>query len=101
MKLYDFTGHLRPLPPGIDLPIQISGKVCLPQDIQPVHSDLIKLAAEMAQTGCGISDTHPPRATRSYWLREVERADDRARALAQRLADIAKRLSPSGEGGRS
>lgn len=34
MKKYQFTGHLTPLPPGVKLPIQISGDVYLPADVE-------------------------------------------------------------------
>ncbi len=98
MRLYDFTGHLSPLPPGINLPMQISGKVCLPADIEPIRTALIKLAAEMARQGAGISENHPARATRGYWLREIEKADDRVRSMAQDIADICNRLAPSQRG---
>lgn len=95
MKYYDFTGHLTPLPPGIKLPLQISGKVCLPEDLQPIFSELVKLAADMAVHGSGVSswsEDHPQRARRGYWLREIEKADDRARELAMKIRDIANKL---------
>jgi hypothetical protein len=33
MQQYDFTGHLRPLPPGVKLPIELCGKVYLVTDV--------------------------------------------------------------------
>jgi hypothetical protein len=33
MQQYDFTGHLTPLPPGVKLPLQLSGKVYLVQEV--------------------------------------------------------------------
>jgi hypothetical protein len=33
MQRYQFTGHLSPLPPGVKLPLQLSGEVYLPADV--------------------------------------------------------------------
>lgn len=37
MQQYDFTGHLSPLPPGVKLPLQLSGKVYLVSDVEPLR----------------------------------------------------------------
>lgn len=101
MKIYDFTGHLSPLPPGIRLPLQISGKVCLASDVRDIHGELIKLAAELVR-GAGLpspyGEDHPSRRRRAYWLRELERANDTNREFAMRLRQIADRLSPTVNG---
>ena len=34
MQKYQFTGHLSPLPPGVKLPLQISGDVYLASDVE-------------------------------------------------------------------
>lgn len=98
MIVYDFTGHLNPLPPGIRLPLQISGKVCLAADVREIHGELIRLAADLVR-GTGLpssfGDDHAPRRTRGYWLRELERAHDSNRELAMRLRKVADRLSPT------
>jgi hypothetical protein len=37
MQQYHFTGHLSPLPPGVKLPLQLSGQVYLASDVDPVR----------------------------------------------------------------
>lgn len=34
MKRYQFTGHLSPLPPGVRLPLQLSGEVYLISEVE-------------------------------------------------------------------
>lgn len=34
MIRYRFTGHLTPLPPGIKLPLELSGEVYLPSEVE-------------------------------------------------------------------
>jgi hypothetical protein len=34
MQKYQFTGHLSPLPPGVKLPLQISGDVYLAREVE-------------------------------------------------------------------
>lgn len=98
MKVYDFTGHLSPLPPGVKLPLQLSGKVCLAADVREIHAELIRLAADLV-CGTGLpssfGEDHAPRRTRGYWLRELEKALDSNRELAVRLRQVADRLSPT------
>lgn len=40
MQQYDFTGHLTPLPPGLKLPLQISGKVYLVTEVDARIAEL-------------------------------------------------------------
>ena len=105
MKLYDFTGHLSPLPPGIKLPMQISGKVCLPSDVVPIHSDLIKLAAEILRTpNMPLTFEYrtwyasTPIAERRAVCKEAEAAHEQCRQWAIKIKAIADRLSPQGSG---
>lgn len=99
MKIYQFSGHLSPLPPGINLPMQISGEVCLPADLFPIKRDITNIAAELAR-GTGLPSSYdedqPRGMRRRYWLDQLEQAHQTNRDLAIRLADIAKKLSPSG-----
>lgn len=38
MQKYKFTGHLSPLPPGVKLPLQISGDVYLASDVESLRA---------------------------------------------------------------
>lgn len=40
MQKYGFTGHLSPLPPGVKLPLQISGNVYVAADVDPMLREL-------------------------------------------------------------
>jgi hypothetical protein len=103
MRLYDFTGHLSPLPPGINLPMQISGKVCLPTEVVPIHSDLIKLAAEIlhAPNMPATADDRTwyvstPMAERRKVCKEAEDAHEQCRVWALKVKAIADRLALQG-----
>ena len=68
MNVYDFTGHLSPLPPGVKLPLQLSGKVCLAADVAELYAEVIKLAAELARgTGLPPDDNADHKPRRSRW----------------------------------
>lgn len=50
MIKYLFTGHLTPLPPGIKLPLALSGEVYLPNEVEAEIAKLKKAhAAEVAE----------------------------------------------------
>lgn len=55
MQKYQFTGHLRPLPPGIKQPFEISGEVYLPSDVEArirlLETALTKIIAEAEGAG--------------------------------------------------
>lgn len=40
MQKYEFTGHLSPLPPGVKVPLQISGDVYIANDVQEMLREL-------------------------------------------------------------
>lgn len=93
MKLYQFTGHLTPTPPGM-LPMQMSGPVYLASE---VRSEILKLAADLVRgnllpaietdTWCKTT----PLAERSRIARAMDDAHERHKELAMRL----KRLTES------
>lgn len=60
------------------------------------YPELINLAAEMAR-GIGLpspySDDHPTRRTRSYWLQQLEQADERVKHWAMDVKAIADKIS--------
>lgn len=93
MKLYQFTGHLSPTPPGM-IPLQMSGEVYLAAE---VRRELIKLASDLA---CGRLlpeiDTDrwyvsTPLAERRQIRKAMDNAHERHKELAMRL----KRLTES------
>ncbi len=97
IKVYHFSGHLNPLPPGISLGLQISGDVCLASDVRSQYGQLISLAADLAR-GTGLpsdyDEDHPQRMRRSYWLKQLERAHNVNKDLAMRLRAIADGSPP-------
>jgi hypothetical protein len=106
MRIYDFSGHLSPLPPGINRPLQISGKVCLASDVLTVHGELIKLAAKILgapNMPLTVEDRRwyksTPIAERRAINKEAEAAHEQCRLWAIEIKAIADRLalSPDGE----
>jgi hypothetical protein len=105
MNVYDFSGHLSPLPPGVKLPLQLSGKVCLAGDVRAqsveIGGALIRLAASMVR-GSGMPSEHyedhgwcktTPQAERRRVLEQAERANEQARQWGTELKKLADMLS--------
>lgn len=84
MQKYEFTGHLNPLPPGIKLPLQISGEVCLAADALAMERELER----WKRIATFLADCHAASAE-IIRMRKSSSKSDRARA--KDLCDLAWR----------
>lgn len=71
MQSYKFTGHLSPLPPGIKLPLELSGTVYLPTEVEATIAAYKDQIERMQATLNTMSDTIRRQAAT---IRDLERA---------------------------
>lgn len=83
MQKYKFTGHLSPLPPGVKLPLEISGEVYLAADVdakfKEYDDDNLALSQSVTTLGARIAELEKHNAT-------LERSNNRLRQKLGRLS---------------
>lgn len=72
MKKYEFTGHLWPLPPGVKLPLELSGEVYLVHDVDERIGKLESLLRRVVEWRPAL----PAEATLIDEIDEALRASD-------------------------
>jgi hypothetical protein len=78
MKKYQFTGHLSPLPPGVNLPLQLSGEVYLASEVETFAASCAMTSADANRLGLENDDLRKQVAT-------LERSNNRLRQKLDRL----------------